>query len=836
MKKQKTKKSVKKIIITALIALTVFVNFGFLIMEAYAETPAPSTSTGSTAGTSPAPGAGTTPATPTAPATTPENSGGALEGPPIEAAGNATVDETKKDAATVTPSTTTKSTLDEEFLKRTASFIIQVTNFLNTLLWPVLVLIGWLMDNSLLFGSGMEERLREIWIPIRNIVNILFVIGLVGIAIYNILGIGGDENNYSIKAMLPKIIIGIIAVNFSFFGIKVFLDAINILTTSVFMLPGQINEELQLVTNAGDKKSIDTIRRFCEMLKQKDTKGKITGEVKISDAQIEEEAETIMYQKLASDYFLGEDRNAIGGMSKEEIIKTIEEKYGDEKTNFNMQIKTLIEGKICTPENTLTPRGEAFLQRWDSRNAALAMALNMTNIVFYRDIDPSVDNADKLAINAIFSMMMYLIYVASFIALFVVLLARMVVLWLAIALSPILVLGLTIPLVKEKLSGFGEVETQFVKNAIAPLGIALAMTVGWIMLRAIQSVNMLDNESVIAFDPTNIIPVAGISTLQDLMVALGTVAVVWLGIFTAASNSIAAPVTEAIKGALKKAGTFVGTMPLKHMPFVPIKLNGEEKAEGATLSEIGYAFDRLTDDTDKRGKLWERIEGKKEIDSDWINTGEAKTKKDAVNYLHTKMKDIKERNRRVLEEIDKAVKHKPELFTPEMERQLKIIVEGKEDEKVKEALQKLEKLVAGGEILKQGATSKGDDGKQGEGETGITGDTKLDGKTLKKINDNDEGRTNAAVTAVDAQVKTVIKAVTEGENNPNIIEKIRSIKSGANTVSSVDELKKLMKDEEYKKLEEKLGGEDKVKEIFNTPSTPSPAAGSATPPAGTPPA
>ena len=492
----------------------------------------------------------------------------------------------------------------KEGAQSAVNFLVSMQKFLNRLIWPVLMLTGGLMDNSLLFGSGMEARLREIWVPIRNIVNILFVIVLVGIALYNVLGIGDENGTYSIKSILPKLIVGIIAVNFSFTAIKVFLDAINTLTVSIFSLPSQVDEGLGQILGAPGTDDAEMIKRMCRGMK-----GISAGE-KYTQKELEQIDKNVLTRVVGQKY----QTRYSAAFKKSGMIKPT-----DTAAKINTKVQAALAGnqpalnqyeaditlsknnQICNGEE-LTPRGIVYLNRWDSRNAALAMALNMGKIVFYEDVPLEVDKIEKLAINAIFSVMMWLIYAASFIALFIVLLARLVVMWLAIALSPILLLAVAVPVVREKISGFGEISSQFVKNAIAPLGIAITMTVGWVMLRALQGVNSLSNNSeILNFDTTNAIPVTGLSTLQDLIVALGTVAVVWLGVFTAASQSIAAPVTDMIKSGLQKAGTWVGTLPLKHAPIFPIEVAGKEgeKYTGAqvleTLRDIGNAEGKNVD-------------------------------------------------------------------------------------------------------------------------------------------------------------------------------------------------------------------------------------------------
>lgn len=536
----------------------------------------------------------------------------------------------KSDAAAQTKTTATTSQVDKS-LRNSVAFMISLQKVMNKLLWPILVMIGGLLDNSILFGSGMEERLREIWIPIRNLVNILFVIALVGIALYNVLGIGDESGNYSIKSILPKIIVGIVAVNFSFLGIKVFLDAINVLTVSIFALPNQVDEGLAKLVDSTDPRDEEKIQRFCKAMR-----GKSVGD-KITTQNLQAEAETAIYRLVAQKYekTLNPKAEGFEPIKRQDNSAAMKTKVYDkltpaQKAQFDRELQVKKDGQICEGLS-LTPQGKIFLKRYNSRNAALAMALNMSNILFYEDIPLDVNNIEKFAINTIFSLMLYIIYVASFIALFIVLLARLVVMWVAIALSPILLLGIAVPVVREKISAFGTITEQFMKNALAPVGIAISMTIGWIMLSALQAVNQFDSDSSIYFNAANGIPVVGLTTLQDLIVALGTVAVIWLAVFTAASETIAAPATDWLKGAVQKAGTWLGTTPLRHAPLFPIEIGG--KSEKYTGAEMLRGVEALTNRTGKDNKLADKILN---INSDNGVTGLASGKikpKDAPEFL-----------------------------------------------------------------------------------------------------------------------------------------------------------------------------------------------------------
>ncbi|MFA6305826.1 MAG: hypothetical protein WC651_03830 [Candidatus Gracilibacteria bacterium] len=477
----------------------------------------------------------------------------------------------------------------EKVLRERIYFIIEVQKWLNSIIWPILVMTGDLMNNNILFGAGMDERLREVWIPIRNLMNLFFVLAMVAIAIYNILGIGDDNDTYSIKQILPKMIIAIIAVNFSFIGIKVFLDGINVLTSSIFALPDQAKEGL------GDiSQNPDMIQRFCL-----GTMGRTVSDMGTMEATTTTESglDLATYKKVILDFAT---KNKITAITQDKLNQLTTETavydylYKLPSSDFSQiqrnQLGNLVSqatsGLICTNDFKLTLRGKAFLTKYNSQNAALAMALNMSQMVFYKELDITTlteANVSKLLTNTVFSVAMYLIYVVSFLALFIVLLARLVVMWVGIVASPIIIVSMVLPVFKEKL-GFGDLVDKFVQNAIAPIMIAFSMAVGWIMLRAIQSVNILSSDSITI--GSGGIPVAGLNTIQDLIVAVGTLGVIWMAVSAASNKSIAEPVTKALYGGLGKAGSFIGDVAWRNMPLFPVTIPGQPDNKMQMTPEI----------------------------------------------------------------------------------------------------------------------------------------------------------------------------------------------------------------------------------------------------------
>gem|GEM_PF-729127 len=455
-------------------------------------------------------------------------------------------------------------------MKEEASKILVFESVLNRILWPMLILIGGLMDNSILFGGGMEETLREIWVPIRNIVNIFFVLALVGLAIYNVLGIA--EDNSALKTLLPKIIIGIIAVNFSFLGMKVFLDMVNVLTTSIFALP------IGMGTTGTKDISDETIEgKICAGINGL----KYSNASTLPEAELTKTIEVRVASMIATEIM---GKNVTGA-----TVADIKAATGDKQAQFETRWTSFKTNKICEGLKIQESK-KAWFKDFNSNNAALALAINTGNILSFSDISVGdiEGKPEQLLIGIIFSVLMYLIFAVSFVALFAVLLGRLAFMWVAVALSPVLVIAMFVPVVKEKFKSFGELSEKFVANAIAPIPIAFALTIGWIMLNAIKNTSGLSSAS--GYSPLDAgfgIPVVGLSTLQDLIASIGTLAVVWMGVFGATSGTVAEPFTNALKGAAEGFGKFIGTAPFRFLPLVPIKVPGKDgEPEKYSLSAV----------------------------------------------------------------------------------------------------------------------------------------------------------------------------------------------------------------------------------------------------------
>lgn len=376
-----------------------------------------------------------------------------------------------------------------------SAMLVIALNFMNMILWPFLLMIGDLMDSKIIIGPGMEDVLREIWVQVRNLVNIGFVVVLILIAFYNVLGLG-SEGNLALKTALPKLIIGLVAVNFTFLGGKLIIDVASLATTAAFALPEVVDQS--------------------------------------SDA--------INFEKQKNDF----------------IYKVCVPSDGTAYTEDNAPPITKIFCSLDASNNytpDLNNDYKPFFSRLNANNIGVIMAVNMGALEKLNAVKADgVFEFRELVINGLFSLLMFIIFAVSYIVLGLVLIFRAVVLWVAIALSPIAVLFYVVPQLKEQAGGGADFAGKVTKHIIAPIVIGLILSIGFIMVEALQGVVGSASSSLSSSATADIFSkeflVTGIADMQHLLIAITCIVIVWEGVFQAASGTYAEGITGTIKSTL----------------------------------------------------------------------------------------------------------------------------------------------------------------------------------------------------------------------------------------------------------------------------------------------
>lgn len=443
---------------------------------------------------------------------------------------------------------------DEDVQETLASLLSTFLTFLQAILWPVLMAIGDLMDTSLILGPGMEERLKQIWVILRDLVNISFVLVLLFVAFYNVLGLGGGEGELAIKTALPKIVLGLVLVNFTFLGGRVILDLTNVATTAVFALPNSI-----MVT---DKEGIKATKDDFEIKVCFGPKNSDTGEYQ-------------KYQELETTDTTSKDN-----------IPIYTRLFCDKDTDgYYTGLKELVAAQ--------------YFASYNKNNLGLIMAVNMGALTDQTMLKTGVTTFKDLTVGMIFSSVMFIIFAVTYIVLGIVLIARIGVLWIAMALSPLGVLVYVVPQIKEWAGGGGDLVNKIVKHLIAPIIIGLSMTLGFIMISAwniSSGSSALSNSKVVdtaGLFSTDIL-ISGINDLPQLIIAVGSVIIVWMGVFAAANDTYASALTNGIKGIAEQVGKAVPTG-LLMIPTVPVGIKGGEKQSASPMLLYRGLKDKIQD-------------------------------------------------------------------------------------------------------------------------------------------------------------------------------------------------------------------------------------------------
>jgi hypothetical protein len=104
---------------------------------------------------------------------------------------------------------------------------------LNVLMWVLFWLLGLVTNPDLFFTDGIVSTLFMLWQLFRNIVNVAFAVLLIIGAILTIITANTDR----VKGVLPKFVMAVILVNFSWFIPRVIYDVSQVVAYSVYQLP-----------------------------------------------------------------------------------------------------------------------------------------------------------------------------------------------------------------------------------------------------------------------------------------------------------------------------------------------------------------------------------------------------------------------------------------------------------------------------------------------------------------------------------------------------------------------------------------------------------------------
>lgn len=462
-----------------------------------------------------------------------------------------------------------------------------VLRVIAAIIWPIVFLTGALMENDIIFGGGMGIVLRDMWVQIRNIVNLIFVILLVGIALYNITGIASEQ--FQLKQALPKIIMGLILVNFSYMIATVALDVIGVGTSAMFGLPRSIEETLIKEDKFTEKEQISLCKSISTPVE-----------------------------------FTKKEQKTMGIPGGKDVT---------------VELPKELKGTMCKPDGTPTDTLKDFLEGWSPHGASVIMAVKLMHM---SDLQTAVLGADltvsSLTINMIFSVVMFLVYGLAYILLFIVLLGRAIVIWLGIVLSPLIVLTYVFPAITQKAGGdLKNITDKIVQTAIAPMIIGFVLSVGYILMTTLSRVGMASEkvqfETFLGDTLTWGTQVSGLTNFQEIMIAVGTVGFVWAGVKAATSKAITSGITDKVMGVAAGAGKWLAKAPFYYTNLFPVKVGGEKQE--VSLGTMLKTFTGIP------GAMESKVETKAaELRKEWFGLGSDYGPKSSPSVFANKVNGI----------------------------------------------------------------------------------------------------------------------------------------------------------------------------------------------------
>jgi hypothetical protein len=413
---------------------------------------------------------------------------------------------------------------DSDALKGFAEIAAVAINIFTFLALLVINFFSELIGTNFITGDQAMNAIQPMWIIIRNLVNVMFVVMLVFLAFSNLFAsIAGEAGgSWTIKDKLPKIIISLVAINFSLLGFRLIIDAVNVGTVAIL---GIADHKLE----GDDQSSMGTFTKERTWSKLSEEEAKTVTETpdfpkedvkrgnsctaqhrsKFGDStNLDDELVVVLTDPkgpatYACRSFAAQINNTFCPDWKDyaKAGKIQEGASQDAKETTNASRASQLEGdtQCMFMINPNKLASETILQARNAPGQNLFMAFGTVFMHLEKlpSLAANLGSLDGVLINTLFSAIMSVMFLIALVVVFIALIGRIVVLWVAMVFSPAIVAVKIMGLDSEA----GEQLTKVVTAIIMPLKIAAAFAVGFVMLSAMVTISpgMTGGESAFWF-------------------------------------------------------------------------------------------------------------------------------------------------------------------------------------------------------------------------------------------------------------------------------------------------------------------------------------------------
>ena len=143
----------------------------------------------------------------------------------------------------------TSANKEQEMIKTVINIVNWIITFISVILWVISYLVALFLSPWWYNWSffNLDEHFRSLWILISNLVYFIFAFLLIWIAFMNI--IWKEWENYQLKQVLPKFVIWVLIVPFSWFFVQFVLSISSLLTVAALTLPSNTFPEFSTQFN-----------------------------------------------------------------------------------------------------------------------------------------------------------------------------------------------------------------------------------------------------------------------------------------------------------------------------------------------------------------------------------------------------------------------------------------------------------------------------------------------------------------------------------------------------------------------------------------------------------
>ncbi len=462
-----------------------------------------------------------------------------------------------------------KANIDEpsEIAKTFSQLAIFVSGILVAVVSFQSIIIGELMGNELIMGNAwksdtdtldIQVLLQSFWRIIRDLVNYAFIIVLLVIAFMTVItaggGVMGAGDGFKVGQVLPKFVVAVVLVNFTWFGARVVLDAANIAAHVVYGIPASMTSYLPAFN--------DTLTN-CTAWDYKDP----------ADP-------------------LGIRKNTPC------IYRPTEIKF--DKSTFDADAppdhhKFKNEHAVVIFENTPI--------KWENIDQSTIASIFAFGIFNVSQIPMAIGTARSLSdltINGIAAFMVMVILIVVFTAMALVLLERLVMLWLHIVLAPLGVLFWVLS------SAFGTGAPgeqlslgKFISYAFLPAAMGVPLVLGLMMVIVGGQMELVDDSKVIISGIDTFTGFKGIQDFQQLLWFVIALAVMWQAMSVGEKmTSITNGIIGGMKNQVEGFGKFVASTPL-YAQWLPVKTGSSDKG---SVMNFAHGYQGLMSGRDSKSR------------------------------------------------------------------------------------------------------------------------------------------------------------------------------------------------------------------------------------------